>query len=155
MILPKFADLLKIRISGLLEIMFVATESVMLPEMPAVPGVGGVIPFPAHAAVNVMGGADGKAAFGKIAVGGFEFLRGGGGLAPRRKLAADQIEKRRGALGEIGRFGGPVIHLDVDVGVVIRMPRRLVVVVPKPLQVRGQPAGARTRNQKVAAILEK
>ena len=70
------------------------------------------------------------------------------------KLAVHQIKKRLGALGQIGRLGEPVIHLDVDVRVIIGMPRRLVVVVPKPLQIRGQTAGARTGNQQVAAILE-
>jgi len=36
-------------------------------------------------------------------------------------------------LGKIGNFGRPIVHLDVDVGVYIAVPWRVVAVVPNPL----------------------
>ena len=155
MVFPKFAGLLEIRIGGLPEIIFIAAERVMFPIMLAIPGVRGVVPFPAHAAGDVVRGADGEAAPGKLAIGGLEFLRRLRRLAPRWKLAVHQIKQRPRALGEIRRLGEPVIHLDVDVRVIIGMPRRIVAVVPKPLQVRGQSTRTRTGNQQVTAVLEK
>jgi hypothetical protein len=47
------------------------------------------------------------------------------------------------AFGEVGRLGQPIIHLDVDVGVVIAAPWRVITVVPKPLQVGRQATLAR------------
>ena len=50
--------------------------------------------------------------------------------------------------------GGPVVHLDIDVVVVIAMPRAVNVVEPNSLQVGGQRAGSGTCNEQVAAKLE-
>ena len=77
---------------------------------------------------------------GEFTIGGFEFLRCRRRLAPGRKLAVHEIEQRQRALGEIGRFGEPVIHLDVDVRVVVGMPRWIVAVVPEALEIRRQAA---------------
>ena len=81
--------------------------------------------------------------------------RSGGRLAPRPEAGCRPDRKAACALGQVGRLGGPVVHLDVDVRVVIGMPRRIVAVVPQPLQIGRQAAGARAGNQQVAAILEK
>ena len=50
--------------------------------------------------------------------------------------------------------GGPVVHLDIDVVVVIAMPRAVNVVEPNTLQVGGQRAGSGTCYEQVAAKLE-
>ena len=42
---------------------------------------------------------------------------------------------------EIGDLGGPVIHLDVDVRVVITVPRRLLLSFHKPCKFAGRPPG--------------
>ena len=45
----------------------------------------------------------------------------------------DEIEERLVAFGQIADFGRPVIHLDIDVDVVIRAPRRGDVLRPDAL----------------------
>ncbi len=65
-----------------------------------------------------------------------------GALAIDGDLAGDEVEEGAVALGEVGRLGGPVVHLDVDVGVVVGAPRRGVGVVPKALEIRREVAGA-------------
>ena len=62
--------------------------------------------------------------------------------------------KRQMTLRQVGRFGAPVVHLDVDVVVIIAGPGRIVAVVPKTLQVGGKAAGTRTAGQQIAAVLE-
>ncbi len=56
-------------------------------------------------------------------------------LAANRNLALHVIEKGLVAHSEIARFGEPVGHLDVDVGVIIAGPGGPVAVVPDALQV--------------------
>ena len=62
MVHPEFAGFLHHRPGRLLQILFVAGEGVMFPETMAIPGVGGLVPFPAHAAIYIVRGADGPAA---------------------------------------------------------------------------------------------
>ncbi len=155
MVFPEFARLLEIRVGGLCEIICVAAERVMFPIMLAIPGVRGVVPSPAHAAGDVVRGADGKSALGKFSVCGLKFRRGRRCLAPRRQLTVHQVKKWDRTFGEIGRLGEPVVHLDVDIRVIIGMPRRIVAVVPETLQICRQTAGPRTGNQQVTAVLEK
>ena len=45
------------------------------------------------------------------------------------------------ALGQVGNLGRPVVHLHVDVGMIIGMPRRVGAVIPEPLQFAGNPPG--------------
>ncbi len=59
-----------------------------------------------------------------------------------------------GGLGEVGDFGEPVVHLEVDVAVVVGGPGRGGRVVPDALEVGGQRAGSRGGDQQVAAVLE-
>ena len=58
------------------------------------------------------------------------------------------------AFGEVGRFGRPIVHLDVDIEVVIAVPGRLELVVPQPLEVGWQAPGARAGHKQVTAILK-
>jgi hypothetical protein len=51
--------------------------------------------------------------------------------------AVDIIDERLVALREVGHFGGPVVHLDVDVRMVVAGLGGLIAVVPDPLQIRG------------------
>ena len=60
-----------------------------------------------------------------------------------------------GALSQIGGVRGPVVHLQVDVGVVVGVPGRLLLVVPHALQVARQLGVlARGTDGEVAAVLE-
>ena len=61
--------------------------------------------------------------------------------------------ERPDALGEVAGFGGPVVHLGVDVDGVFATPRRVRAFVPQPLQARRLTAGTRGRDEKVAAVL--
>ena len=102
----------------------------MLPQMLAIPSVRGLVPLPAHASGDVVRGADGEPASGKMPVGGLEFLGRRRGLAPCGKLAGNQIKQRRVALGESGDLRRPVIHLHIDVRVIIAVPGRIVIISP-------------------------
>ena len=64
------------------------------------------------------------------------------------------VGKRREALREVRRVRAPVVHLDVDVRVVVAVPRRVVGVVPYSLQVRGERARTRAGNEQVATEVE-
>ncbi len=57
-------------------------------------------------------------------------------------------------LGEVGHFGGPVIHFGVDVHCVLAVPGRSEAFVPQSLQVRGLAARAAAGNEQVAAKLK-
>src|SRR5699024_2199503 len=50
------------------------------------------------------------------------------------------------ALSETGGLGGPVVHLDIDVGGVVRTPRRPQFVVPNALQIERPAAWTRSGN---------
>ena len=152
LVFPELADLLEHGVGHVPQVFLVAAEGVVLPQVLAVPGAAGLVPLPAHAAHDVVGGADRPAA--DLAAGRAELLGRGRRLHPRFPLAHDQPEERRVALGEVGRLRGPVVHLDVDVGVVVAVPRRLVAVVPQPLEIGRQPTGPRAGDEQVAAVLE-
>ena len=72
---------------------FVAAELVVLPEMVRVPCVRRLVPFPAHAAGDVVRSPDGESARGRSAGDGFQFGRAGRGFAPGRELALNQDGK--------------------------------------------------------------
>ena len=59
----------------------------------------------------------------------------GGGM-PRRGQVADKAQQHLMHFGQRRRLGGPIILLKVDVGRIIRAPRRVHRLVPQPLQVR-------------------
>ena len=120
--------------------------------MLAIPGVGRHVPIPAFVAVDAVRGADRPAA--RCAAGRLEPRLGRRRLPPRLELALDQVEQRRVTLGQVRRLGEPVVHLDVDVRVIIAMPRRIVAVAPQSLQIRRQPARPRARDQEIPPVLK-
>ncbi len=66
----------------------------------------------------------------------------------------DVAVERFETIREVRGFRRPVDHLQVDVGVVIRAPRRLHGVGPQPLQVGRHGAGARRTDHEIASELE-
>ena len=76
------------------------------------------------------------------------------GLFPGRNEGFEVIDKGKVEFGEIADFGGPIVHLDVDVEVIIAVPGSLEMLVPEALEVRRQGAGARASHQKVASELK-
>ena len=77
-----------------------------------------------------------------------------------RRLAAglaqriEKVEQRLVQLGEVGHLRRPVVHLQVDVEVIVRVPRRAHAVVPHALQVGRQIARTAAGDQQVAAELK-
>src|SRR5271155_5108846 len=122
MVFPELSDFFHDGVGGGAEEFFVLREGVVFPEVEAVPGGGGGVPFPTAAAEDAVFGLDGPAADG------FSFDDFGidlvqivivGGVGADGAEGVDIGEKGRGAFGEVGDFGGPVVHFDVDVGVVV------------------------------------
>ena len=56
-------------------------------------------------------------------------------------------------LGKIARLGNPVVHLHVDVGVVVSVPRRVACVRPKSLEIRRQTARTGAGYQQIASVV--
>ena len=56
----------------------------------------------------------------------------GGGLGTRHRNVSYHFDKRVVTLGEIGHLGGPVVHLDVDVGGVFGVPGGILAGVGIP-----------------------
>jgi len=133
----------------------VAGEEVVLVEVSAEPGAAHAPVGPrgrAHAFADGVGGSpDVDVVVGAPAGEAVVFFGGdGAGLAE----AIDEVEERTSAFGEVGGFGGPVVHLDVDVGSPVGAPRRGDLVVPNALEIRGLGAGAGAADEEIAAVLE-
>ena len=64
------------------------------------------------------------------------------------------LHKGREALGKVGRFDHPVVHLDVDVRVVVALPRGDQQCVPEALQVGRDGRIARRTDLQIAGIIE-
>src|SRR5687768_9856695 len=77
-----------------------------------------------------------------------------GRLAARLTKRLEIVEERLMQLGKIGHFGRPVVHLQIDVEVIVAVPRREHAVVPETLQIRWKSAGAAACDQQVAAKLK-
>jgi len=58
-----------------------------------------------------------------------------GCFAKRLQRRRQQIEEGPVTLRQIGGLGEPVVHLQVDVAVIIRMPGRVVSIIPEALQI--------------------
>ena len=54
------------------------------------------------------------------------------------RIVDDVVEERQMAVRKVRRLRGPIVHLHIDVVVHVRVPRRIVAVVPNALQVVGQ-----------------
>lgn len=131
-------------------------ELVVLVEGVAQPGVAGGVPPPAHAAVDVGGDGDGPARElpGGVAVAVAGVVEAGAGeFGPRGQLGQAVVGEGVEAVGEGGPVGHPVIHLEVDVGVVVAHPVRVVAVEPQALEVQRQTA-ARAGDHQVAPELQ-
>ncbi len=72
---------------------------------------------------------------------------------PRGLVLLQVVEQGLMAFGEVRGLGRPVDHLDVDVRVVVAVPRRRVAVVPDALEVGRRRAGARRADEEVTAVL--
>ena len=95
----------------------------MLPEMSGEPGTTGPVQAPAAASPHDIVGA-----VGDPSPGGFNHGIGSRFLYPRH--VQYPVEQRLMHLRQIGNFCQPVVHLDVDVGGVLRVPRRTAHIVP-------------------------
>lgn len=67
---------------------------------------------------------------------------------------AGEVEQRLVQLGQSGRLGGPVVHLDVDVGRVVGAPAGTDIDVPDALQVRRLRTGAAAGDEQVPTEVE-
>lgn len=140
--LPELAGSLEHRVdTG--EMGAVLGELVVLVQGVAQPGVACRVPPPAHAAVDVGGDGDGPtgqlAGGVAVAVAGVVEV-GAGEFGPGGQLGQAVVGEGVEAVGEGGTVGHPVVHLEVDVGVVIPHPVRVVAVEPQPLEVQRQTA---------------
>ena len=64
------------------------------------------------------------------------------------------VEQRNVTRCEVGGLGKPVVHLDIDVEVVVAIPRRRVFLCPDSLEVCREPAGPAGADEEVAPELE-
>ena len=64
------------------------------------------------------------------------------------------VKERQVALGKVDHFYGPVVHLHVDVGVIVRAPGGLHVFAPEALEVGGHAARPRAAHQQIASHLK-
>ena len=79
----------------------------------------------------------------------------GPGDSPARFLQRPYVVHQRGhAFVEVSKIRRPVVHLDVDVVVVVRIPGALYLVAPDSLQVRRHVSFARRSYQKITSVLE-
>ena len=65
----------------------------------------------------------------------------------------DIFKEWLGAFRQVGGAGRPVVHLDVDVVVVVHIPRAVNAIVPYSLKIGGQVAGPGGGDQQIAAEL--
>ena len=62
-----------------------------------------------------------------------------------------QLCERKMELAEIALFGDPVVHLDIDIGVVVSVPRGVECVCPKTLEVRRKAAFAGAAYEEISS----
>ena len=70
-----------------------------------------------------------------------------GGFLAKGNKALQVIEKRQVAFRQVADLGRPIVHLEVDIKVVVAVPRRIVLLRPNALQVGWQEARARAADQ--------
>ena len=76
------------------------------------------------------------------------------GLAAGLAQRIEKLKQRLVQLGKVGHLRRPVVHLQIDVEVIVGVPRRAHAVVPHALQIRGKIARPAAGDQQVAAELE-
>ena len=131
---------------------FIAREAIVVPKVGAIPSVYFlvVITPSAHTSEDVALGEDRPTHFLTIASPASGFLPTFSFI-----VVENIIEEGEVAVGEICRFCWPIVHLHVDVGVDVGVPRRLCLVVPNTLQIGGHiDVTATRRNHQVATIVE-
>ena len=79
-------------------------------------------------------------------------LLGGAAAAVERHL--DQVEQRPRGFRQVAHFGRPVVHLQVDIGGVLAVPRRSHEFVPDALEIGRHGSRTAAAHQQVAAELE-
>ena len=131
---------------------FVAGEKIMFPQMLAEP----------RATADpdaVVAGVDGRGAAPEVGVvvqhPAARAVMRLGGLRAGHGAIGNHVEERCGAFGKIRHFGGPVIHLGVDVHRPFAVPRRMERVIPDALQIRGLTTGAAAGDEQIPAILKR
>ena len=133
-----------------LEVILVEGVAIVVPQVGAIPGVGhGVLRSPSrHTAEDATFGVNRPALRLSRALG-----RGHPSVGFR--VVDDEVEERFVAFAEVGLLNGPVVHLDVDVRMHIRVPRRIGAVVPDTLQVVGHVlCTAARRDTEIASEVE-
>ncbi len=148
---PEFAGLLKHRPDPA-EIVLVLCKGIMLPKRLHEPrGTGGHVPVTRMRdgrRVSVRVGNDMANPTSPHAV------SPPGAKASVRDRPLHQIGHGQHALGQVGRAGRPIGHLDIQIEMIIPVPHRLEVLDPDPLQVGRLGAGPGRRNQQVTRILK-
>ena len=73
----------------------------------------------------------------------------------RNPDGVNPVRERQNCLGKVADLSGPVVHLDIDVGVVIRVPWSVNLLVPYSLEIGRKPSGAAGGAcEQVTSILE-
>ena len=80
-------------------------------------------------------------------------VKGTGRCLAGRNDGPGKIDQRGMQLGKVPRLGKPMVHLQVDVQVVIAVPRSLDGIGPESLQVWRQLSGTRRGDQQIAPVL--
>ena len=68
--------------------------------------------------------------------------------------ALNVLKQGLSRIGQIAGFGRPIIHLQIDVVVIVGIPRWPDLFIPLSLQVGGKFAGCRAGDQQVASVIE-
>ena len=133
---------------GSLQECLVQRETVVLPQMTAIPCIGHkiVVAPCAHSAKDIVLGEAGPSRLH------LPILRGGTMPVVSACHINNVIKERQMHLGEVGRLGRPVVHLHVDIGMDVTVPGGLAHIVPDALQVAGHIHTTARRNLQIASV---
>ena len=134
---PETADFLHHRVSRRFQILPVHREQVAFPQMQGIPRGSGLVPFKSLAPVNVLG-RPGRPARSGLAASRPELFLLPGDFTRGGRHFPDVIHQRVITFRQVGGEHSPVAHLDVDIIVVVGIPRRNQAVIPQALEVGGQ-----------------
>lgn len=78
-----------------------------------------------------------------------------GGYPPSRAgNFSNHVQQWFMALGKIAYLSGPIVHLSIDIGCIITVPRRLHPVIPDALKIGRLTPRTRAAHEQIAAILK-
>ena len=117
----------------------IASELVVFPQVSAEPCPSEGPQAPYRSTDGHGEGVDVAGVMDDPAICAIEFPRR---LPTTRHQSVDEIEERFVTLRQPGQLGGPVVHLQIDVGVVVAVPGRGDVMAPDSLEIRGLAADA-------------